>query len=158
MQTTYVTSRLFLSPLSADDAAFICELVNTEGWLRFIGDRKVTDHESAVAYIQKIMDNANVIYWVVRIKDVQKPIGVITLIKRDYLDFPDIGFAFLPAHAGKGYAYEAVKTVLDSLNSNPTILAITVQDNTRSIQLLEKLGFNLDKEVEQEGGTLLVYT
>lgn len=43
-------------------------------------------------------------------------IGLVTLIKRDYLDFNDIGFAFLPTYFSNGYAYEATKTVLENLS------------------------------------------
>ena len=160
MQNTYTTLRLLLNKLTADHSAFIYELVNTEGWIKFIGDRNVTDHESAKAYIQKILDNSNVTYWVVCTKEAQTPTGIITFIKRDYLTYPDIGFAFLPVHSGKGYAYEAAKTVLsDALanNGNTRVLATTVPGNTQSIRLLEKLGFELEEEIEQEGEMLLVY-
>ena len=34
-------------------------------------------------------------------------IGICGLVKRDFLEHVDIGFAFLPQHEGKGYGYES---------------------------------------------------
>ncbi|MEP7191174.1 MAG: GNAT family N-acetyltransferase, partial [Roseiflexaceae bacterium] len=45
------TERLILRRLSAEDAAFMLELLNDPGWLRFIGDRGVHTLEDARDYI-----------------------------------------------------------------------------------------------------------
>jgi len=160
MKNTYVTARLHLQPMSVADAAFIYALVNTEGWIKYIGNRNVTSVEDADSYIRKILNNSNVTYWVVRSKNEQTPMGIITFIKREYLSYPDIGFAFLPLYSGKGYAYEAAKTILDeaiTADGNLRVLATTVPDNTRSIQLLWQLGLRLEEEILHEGEKLLVY-
>jgi RimJ/RimL family protein N-acetyltransferase len=161
MQTTYTTQRLFLHQLSLQDGEFIMELLNTPGWIQFIGDRNITSKEKAEEYIEKIMANPNVTYWVVRIKDKQIPIGLVTLIKRDYLEHHDIGFAFLPQHNGKGYAREASAEVLSALTKDPAhthIVAITLRENISSINLLEKMGLRFEKEVIDNGETLLLYS
>lgn len=160
MQTaaTLTTERLLIAPLSMDDHAFVRELVNTEGWLRFIGNRNISDEEKAKAYIQMILDNPKISYWVVRQKEDGHPTGIVTFIQRDYLPHPDIGFAFLPAYAGKGYAYEASSKVLQYLqNSHSTILATTLPDNTSSIKLLHKLGLRFQRQVEANGEMLQLY-
>lgn len=158
MQKSYVTARLSLAPLSVADFPFIKELVNTPGWLQFIGNRNVNCEEDAIAYIHKILDNQNVTYWVARLNESLMPIGVVTLIQRDYLEHPDIGFAFLPAHSGTGYAHEATETVIQALPAETAnLLAITVPENLRSIKLLERMGFRFDKDLQQDGETLLVY-
>ena len=70
------------------------------------------------------------------------------LLKRDYLDHPDIGFAFLPDYTGKGYAYEIVKEIihygLHRLQMGK-ILAIVLPENSSSIKLLERAGFRYEK-------------
>jgi len=157
MQDNHVTSRLSLKGLTLNDAEFIKDLVNTPGWLKFIGERNVKSNEDAVNYIQKILDNPNARYWVVRLIDTSEAIGVVTLIKRDYLEHHDIGFAFLPQHTGKGYAYEATNTILSALEQK-TMLAITIKENTNSISLLEKLGFSFSKQLEQDNEQLQLYT
>lgn len=154
------TERLLLTLLQTEDADFIQELVNTSGWLQFIGDRNVHSPEDAAAYIQRILGNASVCYLVVRLKGENIPAGIITFIQRDYLEHPDIGFAFLPAFSKKGYAFESAVAVLDyavQQKKYSTILAITVPGNKDSVRLLTKLGLQFDKEIERENEKLLVY-
>jgi RimJ/RimL family protein N-acetyltransferase len=154
------TTRLLLQPLSLKDAEFIFELVNTEGWLQFIGNRNVTNLDESYKYIQKLMDNPNIQYWVVRLNESSIPIGIVTFIKRDYLEYHDIGFAFLPQFGKNGYAHEATLAVLQELqkeNAHPQILATTIKNNVHSIQLLEKLGFQFEKIIPQGDIELLLY-
>jgi ribosomal-protein-alanine N-acetyltransferase len=156
-----LTERLSLERLTLDDHAFIQELVNTAGWLQFIGDRHVHSSEDAQAYIHKISDNPLICYWVVRRRDTATPVGIITFLKRAYLAHFDIGFAFLPAYTGQGYAYEAASQVLSVVRQQPehaVVQATTVVDNSRSRQLLAKLGLHLERELEVEQQCLLVYT
>lgn len=158
MQETYVTHRLLLQQLSTDDAKFIRVLVNTPGWLKFIGDRNVTNDEQAVAYVQKILNNPDVTYWVASSVTDESKLGIITVIKRDYLDHPDIGFAFLPEYTKQGYALEAAGAILNDLkNSHNEIAAITIRENIRSIALLEKLGFRFSREIEKGDELLQLY-
>jgi RimJ/RimL family protein N-acetyltransferase len=157
---TLSTERLLLLPLATSDQHFILELVNTEGWIRFIGDRNVTSKEDASAYIEKIIANPQVTYWVVKCKVQEIPVGIVTLIQRDYLPGPDIGFAFLPAFTKKGYAYEAAMCLLHHISVRqhvPYVFAITVPENASSIKLLRKLGFALEEEKEVETGTVNVF-
>ena len=163
LQNSFTTERLQLSPLDIGDAAFILELVNTEGWLQFIGDRNVRSEEDAKAYIRKIQSNQDVRYWVVRPKGQAAPIGIITFIKRAELPHPDLGFAFLPASAGMGYAYEASLTILQHILTHKhyniaQLNAITVPDNASSIKLLKKLGFTFVEERNSNDEVTHVYT
>lgn len=156
-----VTERLLLSPLAPTDHVFISELLNTEGWLRFIGDRNIRSEEDALAYITKINNNPSITYYTVRLKATQQPVGLVTLIQRDYLTQPDIGFAFLPAHNGNGYAYEAASVVLAKLwseGNHPQVHAVTLPGNIRSIKLLEKLGLHFEKTIEVNNDLLHLYT
>lgn len=68
MRKNYVTQRLKLDPLAAGDAPFIMELVNTAGWLRFIGDRHIHSLADAMAYIRKINENPDIVYLLVRLR------------------------------------------------------------------------------------------
>jgi ribosomal-protein-alanine N-acetyltransferase len=161
MLTNITTERLFLNALATEDHDFIQELVNTEGWLRFIGDRNIHSREDAIAYIDKINGTQNLYYRVVHLKETGTPVGIITFIKRSYLDHFDIGFAFLPQYSGKGYAYEAAKEVLSVVNLQPAhsiVLAITMPANINSIKLLNKLGLHFEKEIEVGTDKLHVYS
>jgi len=160
LQDNFITTRLTLEALQPGDDHFIYELVNSPGWIAFIGNRNINGIGDAAAYIQRILHNPDIRYWVVSLKEGKVPVGIITFIKRETLEHPDLGFAFLPGHEGKGYAYEAAKTVLDTLVAAKTynrILATTIPDNIRSIHLLEKLGFGFDHEMKDEKEILRVY-
>ncbi|MEM7298409.1 MAG: GNAT family N-acetyltransferase [Bacteroidota bacterium] len=152
------TDRLQLKSLQESDSSFILELLNTQGWLTFIGDRNVGTTEEAVSYIQNILNDETITYWVVYAEKVQ--IGVITLIKREHLPFYDIGFAFLPNYQGNGYAYEASNAILELVietSDYQTILAVTDPSNHSSIHLIEKLGLSFQKIEKSDGETSNIY-
>ncbi|QXV66787.1 GNAT family N-acetyltransferase [Mucilaginibacter sp. 21P] len=154
------TKRLHLTELSVNDHSFIFELVNSPGWLSFIGDRNVRSGTDAIGYIEKVIANPDIQYWTVRLKDGRIPIGIITLIKRPYLDHYDIGFAFLESYMGKGYSAEATQAVLHALPEPllaDKILAITTEANIRSIKLLEKLNFFYETTLEVDNKALRQY-
>ncbi len=161
MQSSYKTERLLLEKLTLDDTEFISELVNTAEWIKFIGDRNIHTKEDAVAYITRLIYNPAIKYWVVKPKGQETSTGIITLIKRDYLEHHDIGFAFLPRYTKHGYAFEATMAVLNDLakdDDQTCFLATTLKENMNSIHLLEKLGFNFDKEITVENEKLLLYS
>jgi ribosomal-protein-alanine N-acetyltransferase len=159
MKTKIITQRLILIPITGDDYNFMLTLVNSKGWLEFIGDRKVHSTEDSIKYIQKIKKIEDFTYWVVRLKDNNASIGIVSFLKRSYLENFDIGFAFLPEFNGFGYAYEAAKEVLSIVSKKHSkVLATTVPQNTNSIRLLTKLGLHFEKEIETENERLHIYS
>ena len=161
VQNSILTDRLILEKLKLDDYDFILALVNSKGWIENIGDRKIHSKDDAIEYINKILWTENFIYWVVRTKIGRTPMGIISLIKRSYLDNFDIGFAFLPQYTNHGYAYEAAKAVLQmvsKLAEFKVVLATTLFSNRSSIKLLTKLGFRYEKENETENQKMHIYT
>lgn len=161
MQINYITNRLILDKLQPIDAQFMQELLNTDEWIKYIGDRQIKTHQDAQNYIQKIMEDANTNYWIVKLKANNTAIGIITFIKRTFLDHYDIGFAFLPKFFYKGYAYESSLTVLKDLLNDPMhhyILAKTKKENKSSIKLLEKLGLKFEKEITHNNQQMLLYS
>jgi [ribosomal protein S5]-alanine N-acetyltransferase len=154
------TPRLVIRPIELSDAAFMQHLVNTDGWLKFIGDRNVHSLADAEGYIEKILDTPNFYYNVVVLEDSRVPIGVVSFIYREGYDFPDLGFALLPEFYGTGYAEEAARGYLEYLVQNEAltnILGIVNSDNMRSIRLLEKLGFALESQREHDKVITLVF-
>ncbi len=147
------TERLDLDTIRTSDHDFILELLNSKGWLEFIGDRHVRSTEDAIGYIKKIQETPDLKYWIIRVRATAVPVGIVSFIKRSYLEHFDLGFAFLTRYHGKGYAFEAAKRVLQVLQSDhPVILATCLPSNEQSIRLLIKLGFVFthEKEVEKE--------
>ena len=153
------TARLLLRPLTADDSAFIVALLNDPDWLRFIGDRKIRSREDAARYIadgpQAMRARHGFALDAVVRKADGATMGLCGLIKRDSLDDVDLGFAFLPAYRGDGYAREAAQATLDRgerAYDLARIAAITSPDNARSIRLLESLGFVFQRTIALKPG------
>ncbi|PZP27379.1 MAG: hypothetical protein DI603_21965 [Roseateles depolymerans] len=71
-----------------------------------------------------------------------EPLGVCGLAKRPHLDYPDLGFAFLPEHRGAGYAWEAARAVLGFAVASglKRVAATTRPGNEASRRLLNRLG------------------
>ena len=148
------TDRLVLRKLSVDDAQFILELVNEPSWLRFIGDKGVRTIDDARNYILQgpvaSYERFGFGLYLTELKDSGIPIGICGLVKREALENPDIGFAFLPKFWGKGFAYESASAVLGFARTElglNRILAITTPDNHSSIKLLERVGMSFEELV-----------
>ncbi|GAA4319695.1 GNAT family N-acetyltransferase [Flaviaesturariibacter amylovorans] len=158
------TDRLRLRRFTTGDAAFIVALLNSPGWLRFIGDRGVHNEADALRYLGngpfKSYAERGFGLSLVETKE-GTAAGMCGILVRDTMDYPDIGFAFLPEHAGKGYGYEIASTTLRHARSAwglTTIDAITLPDNTASIRLLERLRMHrIGTSTSPAGEELLLY-
>ena len=148
------TDRLLLEKFSVDDAAFMLALLNTPSWIEFIGDRNVRTLDEARQYIMngamKSYEQVGFGPYLVKLKAGDIPIGLCGLFKRDTLDDIDIGFAFLPEHAGKGYGYESASAVMTYATATlglTRFTGITTAINQNSIRLLEKLGLSFERKI-----------
>ncbi|MFL5294831.1 MAG: GNAT family N-acetyltransferase [Phenylobacterium sp.] len=141
--TELSTPRLRLTPVTQADTDFVLEVLNDPGWLANIGDRGVRTAEQASAYIADRFEGKA--WWVAREASSGEPLGLAGIVPaRPGLDVPDLGYAFLVRHSGKGYASEAARAVLDHARGAlgmTRLAAITTLGNTPSQRVLEKLGF-----------------
>lgn len=154
------TPRLVLRRLVPDDAAFVLELLTDRSFIDNIGDRGVRDPDAARRYILDgpVASHARYGYGLdlVQIKATGTPIGICGLVRRDYLDAPDIGYALLPRFCGQGYAREAAAAVLANAVGSlglQRVHAIVSPSNGRSIRLLEKLGLRYERMITPPGET-----
>jgi RimJ/RimL family protein N-acetyltransferase len=161
------TERLILRKFIEADAPFVLELVNSEGWIKYIGDRKVYSLEDAKKYllngpIKSYTENGFGLS-MVELKTNHAPIGMCGLIKREGLDDIDIGFAFLPQFTRHGYAFEIADGCLHyafhKLKLN-RVVAITLPENLTSVKLLSKLGMKEEKKINlpNDPTTLSMYS
>ncbi len=149
------TDRLVLRRLTEGDAAFVLALLNDPDWLRNIGDRGVRSLEEARDYIRTspmamYARHGFGLYGVAAKDEAGALVGICGLVKRDGLQDIDIGFAFLPAGRGKGYAHEAAAATLAhgrDVIGLKRIVAIASPDNEPSIRLIRKLGLAFDRMV-----------
>ena len=154
MTTIIETERLHLRRFTIDDADFFMALVNDEEWIKNIGDRHVHTLDDARAYLTKSYlanyERNGFGLYLTTLKD-GTPIGMCGLIKRDGLDDVDIGFAFMPAWRGQGYAAEAARASLiygRDVLQKMRVVAIVLPSNTPSVVLLEKIGLQFEKMVQ----------
>lgn len=142
------TPRLRLREFRPDDAAYILRQLNDPDFIEHIADRGVRDLAQARDYLEQgpmrsYARHGFGLWAVVRIADAAT-IGMCGLIRRDYLDQPDLGYALLPEFTGQGYALEACTAVLHGARRDfklPGLSAIVNPGNARSRQLLDKLRF-----------------
>lgn len=161
MTTLVETERLRVRPLTLDDAEFIHELLNEPAYLRFIGDKGAHDLEGARRYLREgpLASYERFGYGICAVESTEATtagelLGTCGLLQRDYLDAPDLGFAFLSRAWGKGYAYESAVAVLQwgrETLGHERIFALTDPDNAASIRLLEKLGFVPERRIVVDG-------
>src|SRR5262249_49084316 len=98
------TERLRLRYLTADDAAFILDLLNEPEFIRNIGDRGLRTLEDARLYIESGpvtgYKASGLGLYLVELRDDAMPIGICGLLKRDYLADVDVGFALRAGFRG----------------------------------------------------------
>jgi len=152
------TERLSLREVEIADAAFMLDLLNSPGFLENIGDRGVRDEESARTFIE---DRLRASYrengfgmWLAEEKAGGAPVGIAGIVRREGLDLPDVGYAFLPKVWGRGYAQETAAAVVayarDGLGLQ-RLAAITTPENFASMAVLRKIGFTLQGMIELPG-------
>ena len=160
------TKRLMIRPLAIADAGFIMRLFNEPSWIEFIGDKQIHSMDNARSYLEDstfpMYQKYGIGLCLVQLRDCGEPVGLCGLIKRETLKDVDLGYALLPEYWGMGYALEAARAVVaQGMNSHKfkRIVAITLEHNTRCINLLTKLGFKLENErIIDQGDPLLLYS
>lgn len=152
------TLRLAIRPFTDGDAAFVVELLNDPDWLRFIGERNVRTPDDARAYLRDKIHAAQARHgfalWAVERRDDGAAIGMCGLVRRDGLADVDLGYAFLPAARGQGFAREAASAVLAHAFGPlrlQRVVAITRIDNAASGRVLEAVGMRFEQRLRLAG-------
>jgi RimJ/RimL family protein N-acetyltransferase len=152
------TERLSIRPFTFDDAPFILRLLNEPSFIENIADKGVRDLEGARSYLREgpmaSYERHGFGLWRVELAGDGTPIGMAGLLKRDFLDAIDIGYALLPEFCGRGYAFEATSAVLNHACRQlgaKRVVAIVAGHNQPSIRLLKKLGFRSEGTVRMPG-------
>ena len=150
--TILETERLILRELQPDDAPFMLELLNEPSYILNIADRGVRDLNGARRYLE---DRWRASYrqhgfglWVVVERSSGMATGLCGLVRRDGLEDVDIGYAFLPAFWGRGYAIESalgVKAHARDVVGLTRLVAIVVPSNLPSVRVLERLGMRAER-------------
>lgn len=156
------TDRLLLRPFKEEDAHGLFELDSNAEVHRFLGNRPVKDIEEVmkvIRYIQQQYHDFGIGRWVVEDKSSGKFMGWaglkwITEAINGQVHYYDLGYRFIPAYWGKGYATEAAGAWLDYAKVKlkaGKIYAMTDSQNLASQNVLGKLGFITQQNFVHEG-------
>lgn len=149
------TNRVVLRAILNRDTAAIFSLRTNFKVNQYLG-RKIHKNsieiKTFITTINTLVAAKKAIYWVLQIKDkVKGSIGLRNYNPED--SSAEIGYELLPKHYGNGIMSEVVKEILryafDELNLL-SIVAITHKNNSKSIQLLRKFGFQLQTKLLTE--------
>ena len=161
------TDRLIISKVTLKDAPFFLELMNTPHWIKYIGDRniktlKASEENLKNGILKSYKEFGFGFYKVLLKEESNKTIGTVGLVKREELEYVDIGFGFLPAYEGKGFGFESSMAIMKLAKHKfnlEKVTAITDPVNINSIKLLEKLGLTLEKRIIpfDDGKELLLF-
>jgi ribosomal-protein-alanine N-acetyltransferase len=161
MRLVLNTPRLSLRHLTPEDSAFLVELMNEPPYIDSIGDRGVRTVADATQYIEKKYTTSYVRHgfglYLVELMEGSASIGICGLVKRESLDHPDLGFAYLRRFWSQGYATEAASATLRYARESlmlPYIYGLVSPENSRSIRLLEYLGLRYVRSLKLAGQTL----
>lgn len=153
------TERLVLREVTVQDAAFVLDLLNSPGFLENIGDRGVRTLDEARTYIEDRVLGSYRDHgfgmWLTAQKSDGAAVGLAGLVRRDGLDVPDVGYAFIQRVWGRGYAQEAAAAVLAHARGPmgiPNLAAITTPENFASMAVLRKIGFTFHGMITLPGG------
>ncbi|MBN2971432.1 GNAT family N-acetyltransferase [Roseomonas aeriglobus] len=153
------TDRLTLREIVATDAPFIHQLLTDPDFLAMIGDRGVKTLEDAERAVEEKFRASYAQHgfgmWLVEGKAEGAKLGMAGLVRRDGLDHVDVGYAFLPAARGAGYATEAVRAVLDwaAVRGIAPVVAIVNAENGPSRAILNRVGMVPDRTLRLPGAT-----
>lgn len=157
------SQRLTYRRLALKDTAFVYALLNDPDWLRYIGDRGINTLQDAKDFILTVQNRERgkqTGLFVSCALDSGEPLGLCSLLKRDFLSTYDVGYSFLPGARGFGYATEAANAIIEASRAQlglEVMLAIVSKENTRSIDLLSKLDFQFVGSVVSEIGRSELY-
>lgn len=150
------TKKFILRKVDKSDAPNIFSLRSDESYASFTGIKRYETLEEAYSYVQRIereIERNQVLMWSIEKKDTKDYVGGICLwnLSEDRKQ-AEIGYDLLPEHRGHHYLQEVIDAVTHyafQVMKLDGIVAEEVRvDNVKSIRVLERFGFVLEKTLE----------
>jgi len=164
MPIIFETPRLYLRQFTLEDTKPVLRLNSDPAVLQYLHEPALQDEAHAAEILNNIIfpQYPNKLgRWACFLKDNDEFIGWCGLKYRPERAEIDLGYRFLPAYWGNGYAVEAAKhTVahgLDELQLK-TITGMAHIDNIASWKILEKIGMQFIKEDMVDDCPVKIYT
>jgi len=158
------TERLFIRPFTLDDAEEYLPLVSDPDVIRYTGEEPQTSVEAAREIIATRPLRDYAVHGFGRMACIEKSsgrlIGFSGLKFLDELQEIDVGYRFLPAYWGKGYATESARAIMQHGKNElgiSRIIGLIQHDNTASANVLVKLGLEFERNIRLSGIDLDLY-
>jgi ribosomal-protein-alanine N-acetyltransferase len=159
--TNLITNRLILRELQASDADQIFRMRTDARVNEFLDRGPTKSIDESLKFINNILkaqNNQDSVMWAITLKNEPKLIGTVVYwhIVKDR-DKAELGYEMLPEYFGQGIMREALTGVIRfgfEAMQLKIIVAETRMDNLRSINALEKCGF---EETRKTDGGYLIY-
>lgn len=154
------TERCFMHPFQKSDIEDVKELYRNEEVRKYLGG--IRDEASMDAAFQEVLElNDASQYWVIRKKEGNHFLGMVSLSPHHDGAYFELSYQFLPKWWGMGYATEVVQAVLDYAFVEmklSKVVAETQTANVDSCRLLERLGMTVEKTLERFGAEQALYS
>lgn len=157
----FETSRLLMRPFEKKDALSFYTMNKDWEVLKYTGDVAFESVIAAEDYIEDYSNNPEGQIRKYRMgrlavieKSTQQFVGFCGIKTHDASQITDIGYRFMRAHWGKGYATEACMKMLEfafHIHKKDQIIAHIHEQNIGSQKVAEKLNFSLDHRFLWDG-------
>ena len=144
------TSRLLLRAVEPNDQQFIYEGLSHPEVIPYYGVRYTSFEETAAQmnWYENLHQTGTGASWIIVCKENEEKVGDISVYNhKPEHNKAEIGFWLLPQHWNKGYAVEAVETVIEYWKVERALHrmeAFVEEENSASRRLLERAGFTYE--------------
>ena len=154
------TNRCKIIKLHKSDYKNVRELYFDERVRRFLGGI-VSSERFDNSFNSMLNSDKNSMYLVIRLKDNDEFIGLISLDKHHNGLDTEVSYQFLPKYWGYGYAKEVVRRIIDYAFDElklEKLVAETQSANKNSCKLLQKVGMSLEQTITRFGAEQNIFS
>ncbi|WP_224701592.1 GNAT family N-acetyltransferase [Devosia aquimaris] len=152
------TERLRIRKWRADDVDAILAVYGDAEAMRWVGDGRPLQRADCLFWIDKNAANyrsRGYGMYAVEHREDRRVVGCCGLVHPDGQVEPELKYAFLREHWGKGYAQEAARALLSYGSTHHAlglVIATVAPENRASLRVLEKIGMRVVEERTDDAG------
>ncbi|MBM7837054.1 ribosomal-protein-alanine N-acetyltransferase [Alkalihalobacillus xiaoxiensis] len=155
----FETDRCLLTSFQKSDVIDVRQLYVNQEVREFLGGIRNDDSIEA-SVVGMLHPKADCYYWVVREKQTDSFIGLVSLDPHHEGVELELSYQFLPEWWGKGYAKEVLREIIAYALTDlhvAKVIAETQTANKSSCKLLEKLGMKEERTLVRFGKEQVIY-
>lgn len=154
------TNRCRMNRVQNSDYEEVRKLYSDDSVRKFLGGI-VSNERFHSSFNNMIICDENSCYWVVRLKNGNEFIGLVSLDKHHDGFSTEVSYQFMPQYWGYGYAEEVIKRIINYVFDQLSIkklVAETQSANETSCKLLQKCGMSLEQTVLRFGAEQYIFS